>query len=252
MKMGRIPRAWITRFMGLWLLAAVMVLSMVSPVAATPEDLEGLEPFLAGIVMSQLDQGNVTGATVSVVKDGEIVLAQGYGYADREARTPVDPERTLFSTGSTSKLLTWTAVMQLVEQEVLDLDADVNEYLDFAVPDTIRGEGGSGEAAPITLRHLMTHTPVLDPGGPGALHAVYLGGPGVGLDYALRQPDLSGDLLGPPGAGRVDTAIAGVRSAAPCLPAVRQAPSASILRIRGTSRKGTGPSTSWPLPLPAR
>src|SRR5437762_6993297 len=62
----------------------------------------------------------------------------------------VDPERTLFRPGSVSKLFTWTAVMQLVEQGKLDLDRDVNTYLDFKVPDAF--------GAPVTLRNVMTHT----------------------------------------------------------------------------------------------
>jgi CubicO group peptidase (beta-lactamase class C family) len=63
----------------------------------------------------------------------------------------VDPERTLFRIGSVAKLFTWTAVMQLVESGRLDLDRDVNEYLDFTIP--LRA------GKPVTLRNLMTHTP---------------------------------------------------------------------------------------------
>ena len=107
------------------------------------------ENWLDGFMPYALETGDVAGALVVVVKNGETILAKGYGYADVAARTPVDPERTLFRPGSTSKLFTWTAVMQLVEQGKLDLDRDVNEYLDFRLPD--RG-------APITLRNIMTHT----------------------------------------------------------------------------------------------
>ena len=78
--------------------------------------------------------GDVAGAVVVVVKDGQTLLQKGYGYADVAAHKPVDPETTMFRTGSVSKLTTWTAVMQLVEQGKLDLDADVNGYLDFADP----------------------------------------------------------------------------------------------------------------------
>jgi len=63
----------------------------------------------------------------------------------------VDPATTLFRVGSVSKLFTWTAVMQLVEEGKLDLDTDVNEYLDFPIPATY--------PEPITLRNIMTHTP---------------------------------------------------------------------------------------------
>ena len=82
---------------------------------------------------------------------GRFLLPKGYGYADVKARKPVDPEDTLFRAGSVSKLFTWTAVMQLVEQGKLDLDADVNTYLDFKIPPR--------DGKPITLRNLMTHSP---------------------------------------------------------------------------------------------
>ena len=84
-------------------------------------------------------------------RTAQILLQKGYGYADVEKRTPVDPERTLFRPGSVSKLFTWTAVMQQVEQGKLDLDADVNQYLDFKIP--------ARDGKPITLRNIMTHTP---------------------------------------------------------------------------------------------
>lgn len=108
-----------------------------------------LEAFLDGLVPLQIEQADVAGAVVAVVKDGRVLLAKGYGFADAAARTPVSPEQTLFRTGSVTKLFTWTAVMQLVEQGKLDLDADVNTYLDFEIPQT--------HGVPVTLRHLMTH-----------------------------------------------------------------------------------------------
>jgi CubicO group peptidase (beta-lactamase class C family) len=86
---------------------------------------------------------------VVIVKDGQVLVEKGYGFADYERRIPVDPRATLFRPGSTSKLFTWTAVMQLVEQGKLDLDADVNSYLDVKMP----ARGGR----PVTLREIMTH-----------------------------------------------------------------------------------------------
>lgn len=111
-----------------------------------------LEPWLDGFMAFALERGSIAGAVVVVVKDGQTLLQKGYGYADVEQRTPVNAETTLFRPGSVSKLFTWTAVMQLVEQRKLDLDADVNQYLDFEIP-----PGPDGE--PITLRNIMTHTP---------------------------------------------------------------------------------------------
>jgi len=100
---------------------------------------------------AQLQAYHIPGATVSVVKDGELFFAKGYGYADFEKRIPVTADQTLFRPGSVSKLFTWTAVMQLVEQGQLDLNADVNAYLDFQIPATY--------PQPVTLAHLLTHTP---------------------------------------------------------------------------------------------
>jgi len=132
-----------------------------------PETRE-VEAFLDGIMAQQKEEFNFTGATLALVKDGEIILKKGYGYADLEDRTPVDPETTLFRPGSVSKLLTWTAVMQLVERGELELEADVNDYLDFEIPPRLLPSRGEGEQpGPVTLHHLMTHTPGFEDRGEG-------------------------------------------------------------------------------------
>lgn len=107
--------------------------------------------FIDGIVPLQLARGNIAGAVVVVVKDGRIIFQHGYGYADVKTKRPVSPEATVFRVGSISKLITWTAVMQLVQEGKLNLDRNVNDYLDFRIPATYQ--------QPITLRDLMTHTP---------------------------------------------------------------------------------------------
>ena len=101
-----------------------------------PTDPAELEAFLDELAASQMQEHHIAGMAISVVKDGEPFFAKGYGYADLEQGIPVHPEQTIFRIGSISKLFTWTAVMQLVEQGVLDLDTDVNTYLDFRIPDT--------------------------------------------------------------------------------------------------------------------
>jgi CubicO group peptidase (beta-lactamase class C family) len=110
-----------------------------------------LDAWLDGFIPYAIAKGNIAGGVVVVVKDGQILLEKGFGYADIEKKTPVDPEATLFRPGSISKLFTWTAVMQLVEQGKIDLDADINQYLDFKIP-----PGPDGE--PIRMRDVMTHT----------------------------------------------------------------------------------------------
>lgn len=111
---------------------------------------EDAEAWLDGYMRYALQRGDTAGAVVAVVKDGEVLLQKGYGYADVEQRRPVDPEGTLFRPGSVSKLFTWTAVMQLVEQGKIDLDQDVNAYLDFEIP--------ARDGQPVTMRNIMTHT----------------------------------------------------------------------------------------------
>jgi CubicO group peptidase (beta-lactamase class C family) len=106
--------------------------------------------FLDGIMPAQLAREDIGGAVVLVIKDGKVLFTKGYGYADVDKKMPVLPDGTLFRPGSVSKLFTWTAVMQLVEQGKLDLDRDVNDYLDFKIPPAF------GKA--ITLRNIMTHT----------------------------------------------------------------------------------------------
>jgi len=115
-----------------------------------PIDVQDLEAWLDGFMPYALQRGHIPGAVVVVVRGDGPLLAKGYGYADVAARKPVDPDATMFRPGSVSKLVTWTAVMQQVEAGKLDLDNDVNAYLDFTVPPY--------EGKPITLRQIMTHT----------------------------------------------------------------------------------------------
>ena len=109
-----------------------------------------LEAFLDPLIKDQLARLKFAGAVVVMVKDDGILFARGYGYADVENKRPMTADATLVRPGSISKLFTGIAVMQLVEQGKLDLDRDVNDYLDFHVPTPTGG-------VPVTLRRLMTH-----------------------------------------------------------------------------------------------
>ena len=126
--------------------------SEAPPAGRGPTDEREVEAFLDGYFAQQLESSKIPGATVSVVRDGEVLFAKGYGEADVEAKEPVVADETLFRVGSVSKLFTSTAAMQLVEEGKLDLDEDVNRYLDdVEIPDTYPGQ-------PVTLRNLLTHT----------------------------------------------------------------------------------------------
>jgi CubicO group peptidase (beta-lactamase class C family) len=122
----------------------------IPPVAAHALEKADLEAFFDGIVPLQLERSDVAGATVLVMKDGKELLKKGYGFVDVAKKKPVDPETSIFRLASISKLFTWISVMQLVEQGKLDLDTDVNKYLDFQIAPAF--------GKPITLRNLMTHT----------------------------------------------------------------------------------------------
>jgi len=101
-----------------------------------------------------LKKHKVVGTTVSLVHKGKILFAKGYGYGDFEKKKPVDPAKTLFRVGSISKLFVWTAIMQLVEQGKVKLDADIRVYLkDLKL---------SKKFGPITISHLMGHRPGLE------------------------------------------------------------------------------------------
>ncbi|MEM9495393.1 MAG: serine hydrolase domain-containing protein [Pseudomonadota bacterium] len=109
-----------------------------------------LEAFIDGIVASFMHNGKIPGVTVSVVSGGKLVFAKGYGFADLDEKTPVSGHETLFRIGSVSKTFTWTAVMMLAERGFIDLDADVNQYLQgMEIPDAFD--------APVTLNDLMAH-----------------------------------------------------------------------------------------------
>ncbi len=130
---------------------ALCCLGPASAPAQSLPDRNDVAAFVDGAAPALLRADQAPGLTVSVVKDGEIVFAKGYGIARAESRTPVVADRTLFRVGSVSKIFLATALMQLVEQGKIDLDTDLNEYLEgVEIPATFED--------PITLRHVMTHT----------------------------------------------------------------------------------------------
>jgi CubicO group peptidase (beta-lactamase class C family) len=130
----------------LGLLLSVAPLCWAAAPAAHELNRQDLEAFFDGIIPLQLERSDVAGATVLVMQGSDVLLQKGYGFSDLKEKQAVDPKSTMFRLASISKLFTWTAAMQLVEQGKLDLDVGVDRYLDFSMG-----------APPITLRNLMTH-----------------------------------------------------------------------------------------------
>lgn len=125
-----------------------------APAAAVTIDagrMAGLENFVDGVMAQQLATREVAGAVITVVHNGHVLFTRGYGFADIDRGIKVDGQKTLFRPGSVSKLITWASLMQQVEAGKVDLDADVNRYIDFTIP-PFQGQ-------PIRVRDLFSHTP---------------------------------------------------------------------------------------------
>ena len=150
-----------------WTMAFIVLFSIGSVGAAesTIETFDDIEAYVDGTIESQMVLKDMPAVTISVVKDGSLIFSKGYGMADTDKQIPVSAESSLFRIGSTSKLFTWTSIMQLYEQGKVDLDADVNTYIDFEIPATYE--------QPITLRHILTHTAGFEEGALGYLIRYY-------------------------------------------------------------------------------
>ena len=122
-----------------------------SPTAPGLSNSQEFEGFVDKIINEELSKSHVPGAVISVVKDGKLFFAKGYGYANVEKKIPVVADKTLFRVASLSKLFTATAAMQLYERGKLDLDADINKYLTgFQLENPF--------PEPARVAQLMTHT----------------------------------------------------------------------------------------------
>ncbi|RQG91487.1 class A beta-lactamase-related serine hydrolase [Natrarchaeobius halalkaliphilus] len=120
--------------------------------ATTPDvDLEGLETFVDETVPDLLDDHDVVGASMAVVRSDGVELARGFGDADRADGIPVDADETTFRIGSVSKPFVWTAAMQLIEEGRIDPDEDVRNSLESVSISDAYDE-------PMTVAHLATHT----------------------------------------------------------------------------------------------
>jgi CubicO group peptidase (beta-lactamase class C family) len=98
-------------------------------------------------IRAEMQAQQIPGLALAVIKDGKMIIARGYGFANVEHQVPVKPE-TIFQSGSTGKQFTATAVMMLVEEGKLSLDDKITKYF----PD------GPEAWQNITVRHLLTHT----------------------------------------------------------------------------------------------
>ncbi len=101
----------------------------------------------------RMDELHVPGVSIAIIDDGKLAWARGYGLADLSDKTPVTT-KTLFQAASITKPISATAVLDLVEEGLLDLDVDVNQWLtEWKLPRQSEDIKGA-----VTLRGLLSHS----------------------------------------------------------------------------------------------
>ncbi len=113
-------------------------------------DTTALKAFVDGVVTTAMADHRIPGVIVAVVYQGETVLLRGYGYAHEPERRPVDPQHSLFRVASITKIFNAIALLKLVDEGRVELDAEFTRYLpdiDFDLPYGVP-----------RVRDLLTHT----------------------------------------------------------------------------------------------
>jgi len=152
----------------LTLLLTASSCSTAQQTAPASSSLSDLEATITAIVEEEMEMRHQPGVAVVIVQDGQTIFKKGYGLANVETGTPVDPDRTLFRIGSVSKALTALALTRLVDDGRVGLDDDVTQYIDGI-------QNVSGGDDPVTVWNLLTHTGGFDQIG--------------GADRQIRQLD---------------------------------------------------------------
>src|SRR5262245_50856854 len=137
------------------LLVVVALLALSVPALAQPT-VPPAEPYKAAVaeldklIKHEVADKKLPALSIALVDNQKVVWAAGYGFQDRDRKVPATAE-TIYRVGSVSKLFTDVAVMQLVEEGKIDIDAPVAKYIPEFKPVYKEGE------KPITLRMLMSH-----------------------------------------------------------------------------------------------
>jgi CubicO group peptidase (beta-lactamase class C family) len=158
----------------------VLVAALFLPVSsAQAQPVERFDALLADRMPALLERYGVSGSVVASIEDGDVVWTHAYGLADVSEGTPMKPDM-VFEFGSCGKVITAWAIMRLVEQGKVDLDAPANRYL-------TRWQIGSTryDAEEVTVARLLSHTSGL------SMHGYF--------DYSTRRvepPDLVQTLAG--------------------------------------------------------
>ncbi len=115
---------------------------------------DNMSEFAKDFFPAAMEEKGIPGAAFVVVKDGKIIHQSSYGVADIASKNPIIPDKTLFRLASMSKLVTATAIMQLVEHGKMGLDDEIEKHIGFRLQNSFDTK--------VTVRHLLTHTSGLD------------------------------------------------------------------------------------------
>lgn len=130
-------------------LALLLLLPAVA-VAQTPPEYAPVVKQLSALIDQQVKDKNLPALSIALVDDQKLVWSAGFGFRDAKKTQPATAD-TVYRVGSVSKLFTDVAVMRLVEQGKIDLDAPVSKYLPSFAPKN------PFDDTAVTLRHLMAH-----------------------------------------------------------------------------------------------
>ena len=134
---------------------ALLLAACATPAPVADHEIRGdyrfTEKYLSWLVEHEMSDNDITGLSIALIDDQQVVWQQGFGYADLANKVPATPE-TIYRAGSIAKVFTAAATMQLAEQGKLDIDQPLAAALpEFAIKTRFP------KAGPVTPRNIMTH-----------------------------------------------------------------------------------------------
>jgi len=126
-----------------------LIVLFISSMPAFAAENQDIGTDIGGMVNKLVEDGKSKGAVLSVIQDGELILCNGYGFADEYHNIASDGKLTAFRIGSVSKTFAAVAAQILNQQGRLDMNSDISVYLKDNIPEL---------KYPVTMHQLLTHT----------------------------------------------------------------------------------------------
>lgn len=179
----------------------LIILAIVASMPIMNSCSNSVEQKTNEAILQVMDEFQAVGVSAAVVKDGQIVYNQSFGYKDLETQTPLS-NNNMMRIASISKSFTATGLMQLVEKGLISLDDDVSDLIGFQIRNPHHPD------VPITLRMILSHTAsirdkedysTLDHLNPAVYgdcaESYYEYKPGEGYNYSNLGLNLAGTIL---------------------------------------------------------